>query len=589
MLLTSVLLLLTSIFTSQITSSVIKGPGPFNYLSEDLLRHISGFSDNPYIIRSINKATNRAIPSAQAVIANRFGSELLNLLSSSPELWHLLKFTGKLYDFLKDSNRFLPQSFPLIVEVITWKLLDGSLILSQNNMNNYYKIIEENKLTHLIPRDSPIHPADSVNEENLHVLILRNLLLPIDQQISEIERIQTTPIDLFIALLETIKRVSEQEGIFQRLKQLIYSLSEKLNSSDYADILTALLDLKFNSFSVDSFYFTSFFADHYENKLWRDYFALVAIEVLRIDVLRMALFPIKGPVAQEIQDALLKNPEILVKFSAESAKLMFNSKEFLDYRIIAEDYNFDLKTRTITKDDVIVSGYKHEPERFRQVISRFSWIDFRSVSQLLACFLQDFRLIHNLIVISEVLETLDDFPELVLPEISFPVLEFIIYNHESFVGLLGNPFEYFRIIVSPKVMAAVLRDNQLYRIIKHNPQIFFNRFYFSFIDSIPLFTEFDWNRLFVLSSVPFNFNIMGSSVSLRTALSPLSCISLSYSLDLIKLNMVDWIMLETSIEKLRSSLEHYLLFSPLLSIWAKNDVDSYIKYFHSIKHKLIQN
>lgn len=515
----------------------------------------------------------------------------MNFLSSSPELWHLLKFTGELFDFLKDSNRFLPQSFPLILEAQTWKLLDGSIILSQNNMYHYYKIIEESKLSHLIPRDSPIYPADSINNEDLHELILRTFLLPIDQQIDEIERIQPTDIDLFIALLETIKRVSIQEGTFQRLKQLIYSLAGILNSSDYIQILDALLDLKFNNFRLDSFYFSSLFTEVniIDNSLWHEYFALVAIEVFRIDVLRMALFPIKDPVSQEIQDALLKSPEILLKFSEETAKKLFNSNEFLKYRIIVDDYNFDLKKRLITKDDVIVSGYKHEPERFRQVLSRFYWIDFRSVSQLLARFLQDFSLIENLIVISEILETLDDFPELVLPEISFPVLEYIIYNHEYFFGLLGNHFDYFRIIVPPKVMAAVLRDNQLYRIIKHNPQIFFNRLYFFFIDSIPLFTEFDWNRLFALSSAPFNFKFRDDTFSLRTAHAPLSCVCLSHTLNLVKLNMANWILLEVSIEKLKSSLEHYLLCSPLLSIWAKNDLESYIKYFYFIKHKLIKN
>jgi hypothetical protein len=580
-------MLLTSIFSSKVTSSATQPFGLFNILPGDVIRYISEFTDHPFIMRSINKASYNSIPSAQSMIANNFDSNLLNFLSSTPELWHLLKFEGKLHDLLKDSARFLPQSFPLIAEAVTLKLLDGSLILPPEIVKHFYKIFKENNLTHLIPKNC--QPLG----ENLHFLILQTLYMPIDEQLSEIERIiaeETTAEDLFVALLETIKTVSYQDGgLFDRITELVCNLSGKLNNSDYIEILGALLKLKFKSYATDSFYFSSLFADVEEVKLWSHYFALVAIEAFRIDVLRLSLSVLKGSIPQEVQDALLNSPELLIKFSEKAAKSIFNSNKFLKYRIMFDGNNFDTKKQIITKDDVIVSGYKHEPRRFKQVLSRFSWIDFRYVSELLSHFLQDFNLIQNLIVISEILENLEDFPDLILPEISLQVLEFIINNHQSFSGLLGNSFEYFRIVVNPNIMATVLRDNQLYRIIKQNPQIFFDRFYFSFIDSIPIFTEYDWNRLFALSPVPLNFKFRNSFESLRIAHNLLSCACLSHTLDLIKRNMADFIMLEASIELLRSSDEAYLLFSPLLSIWAQNDIISYLDYFHSTQNNLIEN
>lgn len=585
MVVVKVFVLITSIFTSLTTSCVEGISGTFDEIPDEILRHISEFANNPFILRSINNAAHRAIPSAQAIIAEKFGSELLKDLFPSPELWHLLDFKGKLQDLLKDSARFLPRSFPLIAEAIQSKLLDESLIFSPDNLKHYYNILNSKDLEHLISVDFLIYQSELISNQNFHFIIIRSLSFPIDEQISVIERLQIPSKDLFIALLEAIKKVPNQTHFFQRLKELIFSLSVNLNSPGYIEILDTLLTLKFDSFSIESFEYSSIFAKFKDKNLWLNYFALVAIQVFRLDVLRMVLLPLKNSVSQEIRNALLNNPEILSGFYKNAAKIIFDTKGFLEYRILFEEKDFDVRKQIITKDDVIVSGYKHEPERFRQVLSRFSWIDFRHVSDILSYFLQDIKLNQNLILISEVLETLQDFPELVLPEISFPVLEFIIYNRESFAGLLGNSIEYFRIVVPPKVMATVLRDNQLYRIIKENPKIFFDRFYFSFISSIPLFTEFDWKRLFALSSAPFNFKLKNSSFSLRMAQNPLNCVSLSHSLDLTKSSMADWIMSEISIEKLRSSLEQHLLFSPLLSIWAQNDIFRYHDIFHSIKHK----
>lgn len=557
--------------SSFILSSNVK-ISSFNKLPEDVLRHISEFTKNPFIMKSLNKAANKAIPSAQAVISKKFNSLHFQSLPHTPELWHILDFHGNLMDFIKDSERFLPKSFPIIAETIVIKLADGSLELSSQQLKQFKEALKKNYLPHLLP-DPNIPIA-------YYQFIIQNLIYPVEEQVRLIEELQLSPNDLFIALLEAIKKVSYFEGCLDRLKQLIGGLSHVLNSSDYVRILNTLLNLKFDSFSFDSFEIFELMKDTENVDEWRDYFSLIAIEVLKYDVLPMTLYPIKYPVSQEIQQALLKSPELLLKFNKYEAQQIFSTDNLITYRVNTEPDDFDIRKLIITYEDVIVSGYIHTPERFSQVLSRFSCSDFRHVTDIFSYFLQDPALISNLLVISEFMETAQNFPEVILPEISFLVLDFVILYNEHFNGLLENSFNLFKIIVPPKVMARVLRDNQLYSIIKENPKRFFNRFYFSCIDAIRLFTEFDWKRLFALSKVPFNFNYHKNSSSLRMALTPFNCIPLSDTLDLIKYNLVNFFLINTSIKQLKSSPEEALLYGPLLSIWAENDIKSYNQYFN---------
>ena len=585
MIIFTILLVILTIFTTEIISAT-EGSNNFDQIPEEVLRLISEFTDNPFIFKSLTTATNKAIPSAQTQIANKFSSEILKSLPSTSELWHLFRFRAELTDLLKDSARFLPQSWPTIAEAISFNLLEDSLTLSPHQLIEYAKIIEKNNLNHLNLPDLSAYQQELHKNNKLYLIIIQLLSLPIEEQIAKIERLQITPKFLFQVLLETITKISYQENHFERFKQLLNGIEFELDSPNYSAVLEALLTLKFDSISIDSFEFSQLFAELIDDDS-RDYFALVAIEVFRIDVLRMALFPLKISVSSEIQEALLNNPEILSKFRIELAKSIFNKKNYLKYRIIFEQPDFDTKLSKISAEDIIVSGYKHTSERFRKVLERFSWFDFREVSGLLSAFLEDPKLIQNLIVISNFLETIVNFPELILPTVSFPVLEIIIQNPESFSGLLNTHYYYFKINVPPAVMASILRDDNLYNIIKKNPKRFFNRFYFSFSDAIPLFTEYDWKRLFALSSVPFDFECKRTSTSLKKALIPLNFKPLSESLDIVKHNMFDFILFNVTASNLKSSLEQFLLFDPLLSIWAQYDRESYLQYFQSVNNKLI--
>lgn len=134
--------------------------------------------------------------------------------------------------------------------------------------------------------------------------------LPLEDQLAAIEKIQISSKSLFIVLLETITNLSYQHEILERSMQLVNNLAQKLDSLDYLFILEALIKLKFDSFSIDPFDYVSLFAN-FDATYLHNYFALVAIEVCRIEILKMALHHIKGFASAEIQNALLNTPEML--------------------------------------------------------------------------------------------------------------------------------------------------------------------------------------------------------------------------------------------------------------------------------------
>lgn len=184
------------------------------------------------------------------------------------------------------------------------------------------------------------------------------------------------------------------------------------------------------------------------------------------------------------------------------------------------------------------------------------------------------------------METIPSFPDLVLPEISFPVLDYIINYPESFIGLLEYPSETFKIIVSPNLMATVLRDDHLYGILKNNPDRFLHRLYLSLGNAVSSFTAYDWKRLFALSPVPLNFNTKNTRSDLKMINYPVSCISLKEAIDLVKDNMINFILLGTSINRLKLSLDDALLYYPLLKFSQENDEESFRRNMNQNQIKL---
>lgn len=161
MLIVSIFLFIITIFTSKSFQQV----STFSKIPADVLRHISEYTDYPFLLRSLNKAAYTAIPSAQTIIAQKFQSQMLKYLANSPELWHLIKSDAQLENFLKDSSRFLPQSFPLIAETVLIKLIDKSIQLPSNQLQHFLKVIEKQKLFHLIPPLLFVHLSELLNEE----------------------------------------------------------------------------------------------------------------------------------------------------------------------------------------------------------------------------------------------------------------------------------------------------------------------------------------------------------------------------------------------------------------------------------------
>lgn len=593
----------------------------FENLPAEILRLIASFCDNPYgTLRLVNRFTLSSVPSAQEHLAVKFKEPALKSLPPSTELWHLLQFQAGLSSLRRDPSRFLPQSSQIISVALINRFIEGTLIMNSDQFRNILlKIIYNNDVklfVHLMAY-FPIESLEDFPKKFIHAVLeqlanseyeLKAALqlvtneskvflmtavimssLPVEEKLELLNSMESDSNSLFNALLEAItldRNFSPYS--FEKYQVLINNLIDKLNNSYYHSIIDVLLNFKHGS---DQFYYTNFVEILEFDKIifpWRNYFLFLAIKLKNTRVFSLTIQSILKnwlPIHDEVKSELLANP-VMLSLLGPSVAARILGFEYLEYRILFDEVNFDDGLEHTTAEDVIVSAYRHiDDKRFLSVLKRVPYLDFKEWAQIFSRFFKDQRLLPRFPVLAIYLQTISDFPDLVFPKITFPVLNAILLNYDAFIGIFDNSFNY-KIIISPKVMALVLRDNNLYRLLRAHQLQIFQKLFFSFLDAIPIFTHFDWKRLLALSAVPFNFEFKAIAPALIMAMhQPFSCVPLARSLDIIKANFLTFILMETSIAAIKSSIEKYLFYNPLLRIWAENDAASFIEMYNIVSQK----
>ena len=585
----------------------------FEKLSADILLYISEYCDNNPVspLRFLNRFTMKSIPSVQQRLAVKFDCNLFKSLPLSPELFHLINFKHNLHGLVQDSSRFLENSSPIIMEAALHKYVDKSLHLDDkllikvmnyaiDNKNSrlFAKLLAKSSIAslHKLPKDFLLESLEvlshneadlediftsGIEEENANYFAIALFLsnLPLTEILSKLETLHLEAISIFEALLEAIKISNRNSSNYQKFKEIILGLHGKFNDARCQTILELLISLKFDPQAFNIGYYVFFLKElhFFISAVWREIFIDVSIQVGRFDVGRVTLISNSIPKSLELRNLISRQPRILAGSTGHRIASMFGY-EYLEYRIVSDPQDFDEGKEITTAEDVIVSAYIHTNAKFVSVLERMDFYDFREWAQVIDRLLSDPVLKDKLKVFADCLKVFSTFPEMIFSEIRFPVLKEILLNFTEYLGLFDNALSY-KIMVPPEVMAQVLRDNQLYRIFRDNKNVLFPKMFFSFIDAVHKFILFDWERMFALSLTPLNFEKHNARSTLNIAHMPQNCVTLNYSLDLVKHNFIDLLLMENSIESIKFSSDKYVMNEPLLHIWARTDPVSFNQNF----------
>jgi len=565
-----------------------------------MIRAISEFDSNPYVkLRLLNKATMATIPSAQERLTIKYKTKRFIELPSTPELWHLLDFKGSLEDLiLKDSGRFLPMSLPYILNAIVDNLSSITTI-NEEELEKMYNMIIRSGLTETFIELVKIYPrpARCTDEEflieaalklgrdfpqlldNFYYVSHNSYLIAIfinssepEEIIEQIESKQFTQDVLLSALFDAAFRSSKDELSFEKFSFLCNSL---IRNETFKEIFMNFLLFRFIPQEFDCFRLPYLLPDfnHIVSSNWREFYILEALE--HIENPQIFLRPLLNSVrilklhlSEKVKTALLKKPCLL---DPQRAKEILGSRS-LEYRIKTEKAQDYSCPSSLTAEDVVLSSHILSDEEFKNLLEEFSAdFDFVMWSKLLESLFLDISLLSKLKVLGDHLQGNEFSIGLVFPTISFNVLKAIILDFYSFVNLFQNHFAY-QIIITPQVMAQVLRDNDLYTRLRFIKDNLFSKVHFPFTDAIALFTEYDWIRLFDLSLTELNTTLHDNFNELRSSLIIQNSVPLSESLPIIKkyfVNFVTW--------NFRAMLtpERLVVIDPLTSIWKKKSPDTY--------------
>ena len=587
----------------------------FNSLPPDALRHISEFcTDSPINpLRFVNKFTYTTLPSVQDFLAQKFNCKSFQKLPGTPELFHLINFQYNINGLIQDHTRFLQLTRPLIIEAVIEKFMDGSLDLDDNLLKIVIDYVIDKKNAHLfakllarvpvsslhnLPKDFLLESLENIAQNNLieafssnvdggnanyfaTVLILSNLT--IEEILNRVENLDLELVTIFESFLDTIVQIKPTVENHYKYQKLSFKLLDKTDDTRYQTIAQMLICLKFDHqfFNVLDYEkmlkeFGQFFS-----QTWRDNFLLVSIQMHRFDVGRLTISLKSHQRSAELQQVIATYPQLLQGFSRKRISSILGV-EYLNYRIRNDPQDFDSHKQITNSDDVIVSAYIHSDQKFISVLSRMTSEDFREWGAVLDRFFADPSLIDKLIILANSFSLFANYPELVFSQMNFAVFREVLLRLDEFTGLFDHRFNY-KIMIPPEVMAQVLRDNQLYRILRDNKNLLFPKIFFSFIDAVNQFTLYDWERMFALSDDDLVFERHNAENTLNNASNPIQCVTLDLHLDMIKYNFVDLLILGNSIASINRSPQKRILYDPLLQLWAKTDPVSYKQNFPESK------
>ena len=587
----------------------------FNSLPPDVLRHISEFcTDSPINpLRIVNKITHTNLPSVQEFLAQKFNCKSFKKLPGSPELFHLINFQYNINGLIQDHTRSLQLTKPFIIEAVIEKFMDGSLDLDDNllkividyvigkrNSHLFAKLLASVPVSslHNLPKDFLLESLEIIAQNNhieafssivdegnanylATVLILSNLA--IEEILNRVENLALELVTIFESFLDAIVQIKPTVENHYKYQKLSFKLLDKMDDKRYQMIAQMLICLKFDHHFFNLLDYEKMLKEfgQFFSQTWRDSFLLVSIQLHRFDVGRLTISLKSRPRSAELQKSIAKYHQLLHGLSQKRISSILGG-EYLNYRILNEVQDFDSHKQITNAEDVIVSAYIHSDQKFISVLSRMTSEDFREWSAVLNRFFNDPSLIEKLIILANSFSLFANYPELVFAQMSFSVFQEVLLRIDEFAGLFDNRFNY-KIMIPPEVMAQVLRDNQLYIILRDNKTLLFPKISFSFIDAVNQFTLYDWERMFALSEVSLVFESHNAQNSINIANNPLSCVTLNFHLDLIKHYFVDLLLLGNSIASINRSPQKRIFYDPLLQLWAKTDPVSYNQFFPKIK------
>ena len=518
----------------------------FNDLPAEVLRLIAEYcygKDSRSVViplRFVNRFTFQCFPSIQDLLALKYECTLFKSLPYSKELYHLIHFQHGLIWLVKDSTRYLEKSLPIIMEAAMQKYIDGSLNLNYYWVGQIVKYVLDTRNTQLfvklIQKNVPVCCSNDNSKDfvfdcleivgeneaalinvlessaplNNHGMLCMALFLsnlPVEEIVTRTRGLNLKNSNVFIVFLDAIAQSKPTEEKYRKFLVLISYLSDVIDERNWQIVAQMVISLKFDSsnFHLDFFERQKFKLYHI---YWTEAFIKVCTQVGRFDVGRIILSS-DGYRSTILEKIIAKYPELIDR---ESRASVLNDEEFMNYRINSEPQDFDLDKDIITGDDVIVSAHIHQSDKFITVVDRMPSEDLKGWIKVLKTLYSNVSLIDKL----RMLPRCSTYPKKTRTlhhwvrgfsyiETNFSVLREILLGFDEFVTLFvwHNPY---LITVPPEAMAQVLRDDELYGILKRKKEILFRLLHFPYYNAHKILTTFDWERLLALSNIPLKLN-----------------------------------------------------------------------------------
>jgi hypothetical protein len=594
-----VLLLLSfkSILLATLVPDLVKIPS-------EVLDLVTEFSSNPFReLRLLNKAMMALIPSAQDQLCSKFGTRLFQNLPSNPELWHLINFRGSIEDLvLKDTSRFLPISWPIILDAFVEKLRSGELSISNDNIRlvlatiairgsikSFNLLVKIRPVSaHGIDQDYLVNAAIQLGQVEPEYLINYYQVSPYAYLVAslvsvtwnreildQVESKHFSQIDFLTALLDAISRSSKAS--YDKFANICASL---LTDEEFREIVETFLFFRYFPEHFDLFRLTFLLADlnHIKHVDWREFFILAALQSSKLhQFIRPLLNSVKMSklrLSEKIQLALLESPNLL---DSRSAEMFLTTKRLNEYRAktsTQKSSEFSIKS---TQDAILASHIFTDKafERLLEACGTEYLIGFGILPELMQSLLNDTSRLSKLKILAAYLKrTPHQSIKLVKVSVSFHVIRAILEDFLQFSSIFEIEYNY-GMIIDPAVMAEILRDSHLFSALVQHKDLILSKTHFSFVEAIPIFIEYDWNRLFSLSNVPLNFEFRTDDFDARSVMQSQNTMSLSESLSNIKHNFHNFIIWNFRFMQIP---ERLVVIDVLKQMWKKASPETFKKF-----------
>ena len=397
-------------------------------------------------------------------------------------------------------------------------LLEGIEILSQNEAE-LIKVFNSQ-----IPKENRIYIAIA--------LFLSNL--PIEEIQARIELFNLQNNFMFNCFVCAITQAKATPENNQKFHELALRFDSKIDNPFHRRIIQLLMTLKFDNqmFNLNSFkvvlknkdflkkeYETndSYFVINYQEfapftcPVWKEYFIIVSIQVGRFDVGRATVIS-DDPWPLRIIKMLTSNPQLLEGIPRSLLREFLGEyliEEFINYRINADPINFDSDLDYTTFEDLIVSANIHSPKRFISVVNNMA------TNKCFRCWKNIIMKLFTDVSLSEKLKALANSSQFHSNnnryfrrdylKMSFPVFREVLLRFKEFRAVFGPRISLnnvralagveqrvgYLISISTEVMAQVLRDDALFKILQRKKRIIFPKIVFSLREARKCFTDYD--------------------------------------------------------------------------------------------------